>query len=91
MQSVFIIEDDFHAEPHGEYPTLADAVAELKRLSLIPWNEPPNQAPCTNWQTCGRTYAIIEYDTSSTPWLEINNIAGLDIRASGTIFNEALL
>ena len=43
----------------GEYTTFADALSELERRANLPWNEPPNLAPCTNWRNCGRRYEII--------------------------------
>jgi hypothetical protein len=51
---MFIIEDAIHADWHGQFADFAAAIAELKRLSAIPWDEPPNCAPCTSWPTCGR-------------------------------------
>jgi hypothetical protein len=81
---MFVIEDERHAEPQdGEFPTLSEAVIELKRRAALPWNEAPNLAPCTNWKTCGRTYEVIEYDTSDKPWKEIRRIAFLEITSSG--------
>ena len=58
---MFAIEDERHAEMHGTYATEADAVAELKRRSRVPWNEEPNRAPCTNWTDCGRSHELVEY------------------------------
>jgi hypothetical protein len=46
---MFIIEDEIHAEPQkGEYITFEDALAELQKKSIIPWDEKPNRCPCTN-------------------------------------------
>ncbi len=64
---MFVIEDEAHAEWFGEFPTLEAATAELRRLKELPWDEAPNVAPCTSWRTCGRTYEVVEYDTSSEP------------------------
>jgi hypothetical protein len=56
---MFVIEDELHAEPQaGEFRSLADAVAELKRRALVPWDQEPNRAPCDGWRTCGRSYEI---------------------------------
>jgi hypothetical protein len=45
---MFIIEDEQHAEPQsGEFESIADALAELKRRAMLPWDQPPNVAPCT--------------------------------------------
>ncbi len=81
---MFIIEDERHAEPQeGEFSTLSDAIAELKRRAALPWDKAPNQAPCMSWQTCGRTYEVVEYDTSVTPWRELQRFPVLDVTAAG--------
>ena len=81
---MFRIEDERHAETqNGEYQFLADAVAELQRRASIPWDEKPNVAPCQQWQTCGRTYEIAEYDTSSIPWRELSRLPYLEVTADG--------
>src|SRR5688572_9642416 len=77
----FVIEDDFHAELFDEHPTLALAVLELDRLAGIPWNMPPNRAPCEGWENCGRTYHILEVDGTTLPWKELRRIPMLDISA----------
>ena len=79
---MFIIEDEFHAErQEGQFPTFEDAIGELERISKIPWGEIPNRCPCTNWKDCVRNYQIIEYDTTQTPWLELNKKDILTITA----------
>jgi hypothetical protein len=81
---MFVIEDEQHAEPQpGEFSSIGDAVAELKRRAMLPWDQPPNVAPCTNWQTCRRTYEIIEYDTVPRPWEELRRIPYLEISSAG--------
>jgi len=80
---MFRIEDERHAEPQGEFSTLQEAVAELRRRAALPWNEEPNVAPCTNWQNCGRNYEIIEYDVSTNPWRELRRISALEVSANG--------
>jgi hypothetical protein len=81
---MFIIEDERHAEPQeGEYQSLAEVVAELRRRASLPWNEQPNVAPCQQWRTCGRTYEIVEYDTTSMPWRELSRVPYLEVTASG--------
>jgi hypothetical protein len=81
---MFMIEDERHAEPQeGEFSTLVEAIAELKRRAALPWDKAPNVAPCTNWRKCGRTYEIIEYNTASTPWRELQRIAALKVTAAG--------
>lgn len=44
--TMYAIEDEIHAEPHGEFSTRDQAIEELKRRAAIPWNEAPNVAPC---------------------------------------------
>ena len=81
---MFKIEDERHCEPQkGEYQSVAEAVAELQRRASLPWDEEPNVAPCQQWRTCGRTYEIIEYDTSSTPWRLLSVLPALEVTASG--------
>jgi hypothetical protein len=80
---MFVIEDERHAEPQGNYARLEDAVAELQRRSRIPWDEEPNLAPCMSWRTCGRTYELIEYDDSQAPWKELRRLPALEVSSSG--------
>ena len=79
---MFLIQDELHAEQQsGEFATLGAAIAELKRRAGIPWNEPPNVAPCTSWQTCGRNYEVIEYEPSSRH--ELRRIPALQVSSKG--------
>jgi hypothetical protein len=39
---MFAICDELHAAVQGTYATEAEALAELKRRSRVPWNEEPN-------------------------------------------------
>lgn len=80
---MFVVEDDLHAERVGQFGTREEAMAEVRRLANIPWDKPPNVAPCTDWKTCGRSYEIIEYDTSRKPWRELGREATLDVSAAG--------
>ena len=80
---VFIIEDEIHAEPQGEFRTRGQALAELERRAAIPWNEPPNRAPCSNSLNCGRRYELIEYDDSESIWKELTRELILEISAAG--------
>ena len=83
MPKTFVIEDQIHAEPFGEFNTIAEAWAELDRIARIPWDESPNVAPCKSWQSCGRDYEIIEYETGAFPWVETARYAGLEGNAKG--------
>ena len=80
---MFVIEDEAHAEQHGEFSTLRAAIEELERRASISWDQPPNLAPCQGWRTCGRDYQVIEYDSSTTPWRELRRIPYLRISAKG--------
>ena len=81
---MFFIDDEIHCELQKErYESFDDAVAELLRRASIPWDKPPNLAPCTSWRTCGRVYEIVEYDVSVEPWMELHRVPFLKIKASG--------
>ena len=80
---MFIIEDERHAEHDGRFATFEQALVELRRRAAIPWNEEPNVAPCTGWQTCGRDYAIVEFDDSKMPWKEIRRVPALQLSDAG--------
>ena len=80
---MFVIEDELHAEHHGQFVSFQQAIAELKRRAKIAWDQAPNRAPCMGWETCGRTYEVIEYDDSRLPWKELRRVSVLDISASG--------
>jgi hypothetical protein len=79
---MFVIEDERHAEWIGQFPSRDDALAELGRFANVPWNQAPNAAPCSNSANCGRSYEIIEYDTSDTPWSEVSRHAVLEVSAT---------
>jgi hypothetical protein len=81
---MFVIEDHIHCDWIGEYPDRAAAVAALRHLAETPWDEPPNRAPCMSWRTCGREYALVEYDTTTTPWSVLQTIPALDISPEET-------
>jgi hypothetical protein len=57
---MFYLFDELHDEPFGEFASFSDAVAEVRRLASLPWDQEPNLAPCTAWRTCGREYEIRE-------------------------------
>ena len=78
----FIIEDERHAERQGEFQDFDQALAELRHRANIPWDQPPNVAPCTGWRTCGRVYEVIAYDDSQTPWKELSRTLVLRVTAS---------
>lgn len=80
---MFVIEDEIHCDWHGQYGNFDDAVAELRRRATLPWDQPPNAAPCTSSKTCGREYVIIEFDDSSLPWKELRRVPAFDVSAAG--------
>jgi hypothetical protein len=81
---MFVIEDERHDElQDGEFASLAEVMVELRRRATIPWNEAPNVAPCTSWQSCGRTYEVVEYDTTASLWKQIQRHAMLEVTAEG--------
>ncbi len=83
MASIFVIEDDLHAELCGEFATFEAALEELRRRAGIPWNVPPNQCPCTSWRTCARDYVVIEYNNASVPWRQVKTTPALAVSADG--------
>lgn len=62
---LYVIEDEWHGEHCGDFESFDAAVSELKRRAKLPWDTEPNVAPCQDWRTCGRSYAIVEYDPRS--------------------------
>jgi hypothetical protein len=87
MSRVFVIEDERHAEDNGRFASFDAAVSELKRRAELPWDEPPNQAPCTSWRGCGREYLIYEYDDSIVPWTLVRKEPVLEVSASGVTWS----
>jgi len=88
---LYVIEDELHAEFQGEYSTIERAFAELKRRAEIPWDEIPNRAPCKSWRKCGRSYELIEYDDSQTPYREVRRLLALEISETGIKWDKSLL
>jgi len=86
MPKCFVIEDESHAEQIGEHQSLGNAWDALHHLAKIPWDCEPNVAPCKSWQTCGRNYEIIEYETSTQPWQELRRVAGFSVSAKGLVW-----
>jgi hypothetical protein len=86
---MFVIEDEWHAEWIGEYASLEEAHAELRRLANLPWDEAPNRCPCMSWRTCGRRYHVVEFDTSGEPWRSLNDQALLEVSSKATVWLSA--
>jgi hypothetical protein len=81
--AMLVIEDEIHCDWHGQYVSFDDAVAELRLRATLPWDQPPNVAPCVSWRTCGREYVIIEVDDSQLPWKELRRVPVFEVSASG--------
>ena len=80
---LFVIEDKSHEEHLGEFISFETAMAELRRRAAIAWDQHPNRAPCTSWQTCGREYMISEDDTATKPRTMARQTSVLNISARG--------
>ena len=84
----FYIEDQYHCERLGQFETEAAAREELRRLAEVPWDEPPNRAPCMSWRTCGRRFLIYEFGYSHNTRQLLNCRHVLDISAEGIVWVE---
>jgi hypothetical protein len=80
---MFLIEDELHCEHVGHYTRLDEAVAELRRLAELPWDEAPNQAPCMSWRTCERRYVLTEYEDRGGDWTVLSRTPALNVSAEG--------
>jgi hypothetical protein len=80
---LFIVDDEWHAEPQGEFDSFENALAEVRRRASIPWDRNPNQAPCVGWKSCGRSYEIVKYDNLQSPWKDLERVPILEITAAG--------
>jgi hypothetical protein len=85
---IYVIQDSIHCEQHGKFLAFEDAVVELRRRASLPWDQEPNQAPCSSWKTCVREYEILEYDDSSDPWTLVRRTRALEISAAGVKWAE---
>lgn len=86
----YVVEDEFHAEWCGKFATKAEALEELQRRSILPWDQPPNVCPCTSWRTCGREYVIVEFNTAAEPWEELSRIFVLSVSSKGAVWEPRL-
>lgn len=86
--TLFVIEDEAHAEWSGEFRTFGEALEELTRRSKLPWDKEPNQAPCQSWATCGRDYVVIEFDDQVSPWREVQRTGVLKVGANGVSWSS---
>lgn len=81
-----VIEDEWHAEWIGTFQSRDEALAQLTRLAELPWDEAPNACPCKSWQTCGRSYHLIHYETKSEPWHVLMDEPFLEVSAKGVVW-----
>jgi hypothetical protein len=65
--TLFVVEDEFHAEPVGTFPNREEALSFVGRLRADPQAQ-KYKAPCSSWRTCRREYYLREYEDSTTPW-----------------------
>lgn len=86
--TVFVIEDEFHAEWQGQFQRADEAFAEVRARASVAWDETPNRCPCANWKTCGRDYVVIEFDDRVSPWKEISRRPVLSVNASGITWHD---
>ena len=90
--SIFVIEDEAHAEWCGQFVSYEAALQELKTRAKLPWDIEPNKCPCTSWKTCGRRYEIIEFDNlNGKPWKEISRNPILTISSKGVAWDANIL
>ena len=80
---MFVIEDESHAEIFDEFDSLDKAKEQLRLWAKIPWDEPPNRAPCTSWRTCGRSFEIVEYADPRPPYEVLSRVAVLEVSKAG--------
>ena len=83
---MFVIHDELHDESVGQFTSFSDAVAEVRRVAALPWDQEPNLAPCTNWRVCGRNYEIVELNDSARPWLELSRVPIASVTERGVVW-----
>lgn len=86
--STIIIDDNIHCDLWFRFQTFEEAISELKRFAATAWDDPPNKAPCTQWQTCGREYIVMELDRSQKPAKVLRRITVLSVSAEGAQWVE---
>jgi len=81
---MFWIEDDFHADVLQDgFETFDSALDALRLIAAIPFGEPPNCPPCTNWKECVRQYHIVEHSNSEKPFDQLINCKVVEVSANG--------
>ena len=84
---MFILLDKFHYERIGIYDSYEEALNKAIEISKIPWNIPPNKAPCTNWKKCGREYVIVERIKKNNKSLKVSEVDIFNISSNGVIWH----
>lgn len=92
MPRLFKIDDEFHADLlDGNHPSFEAALAEVRRLAVLPWDSEPNQTPCENWRNCGRFWEIVEFEAPDMAdmgtWHEIQRTPAMEISQAGVIWH----
>ncbi|MCB9857431.1 MAG: hypothetical protein H6818_17250 [Phycisphaerales bacterium] len=82
------IEDEIHCELDGPFESFEAAIEELRRRAQIAWDSPPNVAPCSSWQSCGREYHVLEYEATGESSRLLHRTHVLDISAKGVEWVE---
>lgn len=78
VTTIFVVQDEFHAEQMGRFADHGSAIAYLERLKAEP-SAPENRPPCTSWRTCRRDYALLEYDDTTRPWTLLSSEAAFTV------------
>jgi hypothetical protein len=79
----FELRDDLYDEIQGEFQTFSEAVAQACRLAAIPWDAPPNPAPCTSRANCSRNDEIVEQLASDGARQVVDHTSILENGAAG--------
>ncbi|MCA9124745.1 MAG: hypothetical protein H6822_01855 [Planctomycetaceae bacterium] len=87
--ATFDVFDERHCESCCTLESFAEALAEIERRCSIPWDEPPNRAPCKSWMSCGRKYEIREYASpSSAELLRVTKVCDIDATGIQWLFDD---
>ncbi len=86
----YLIVDELHSEEESAHGSFEAAVQRLKELATIHWDEEPNRAPCTSWETCGRQYEIVEYEGEADSRSYLRTIPALEVSAKGVVWDSNL-
>jgi len=84
----YVVDDDLHYDLSLRFATFAEALAEIRRLAALPWDDEDAQAPCIDWETCERHYVNYEYDDSKGRAEEVRQMPVATVSAQGVVWNE---